>query len=129
MKFVLFTIISMTLSFTAFGSIDKITDSDHTLLLELLNQRAQAEVADKTCDSDEQCKFVGFGSKPCGGSWTYLIYSELTTNTERFSNLVEIYNSLDAENNIRIGLFSDCALALPPKVACDKVSNSCVAQR
>lgn len=127
MKFLLSAIMGLTLSVSAFGSIDQISDSDHVELLELLNQRTQAEITDKTCDSDEQCKIAGFGSKPCGCAWSFLIYSELTTNIERFTNLVELFNSLDEENNERIGLASDCAITMPPQVSCNAETKLCVA--
>jgi hypothetical protein len=82
---------------------------------------------DSYCESDNQCDFVGFGSKPCGGPWEYLIYSNNADTTTLFE-LVDRYNELDKESNILNGKSSDCAIAIPPdSVICS--ANGCVAYR
>ncbi len=93
--------------------------------LDSLRQVIIAEVQDGTCEGESECRFVGLGSKPCGGPWEYLIY---TTNvdTERILGLVEDYNELERIYNDKKGLGSDCSIAIAPdSVICD--GGGCVA--
>ena len=32
-------------------------------------------IKDKSCGAERVCGVIGFGSKPCGGNWKYLVYS------------------------------------------------------
>ncbi len=67
------------------------------------------------CTEVTICDYVAFGSKPCGGPWTYLAY-----NTEideaLFLNKVASYNANEANYNSKWNIVSDCAAALPPLV-------------
>lgn len=82
-------------------------------------------IATSTCNENTTCKFIAFGSKPCGGPWRYLIYST-SINVEKLEKMVEDYNKKEAEFNAKWGAFSDCSFALPPtSVNCE--NNTCVA--
>ena len=77
------------------------------------------------CGDTFECKFIAFGSKPCGGSWSYLVYST-SIDTEDFENRVEGYNRKEALYNTDWGIASDCAIANPPiSVICE--NDTCVA--
>ena len=71
------------------------------------------------------CKSVAFGSKPCGGPWTYLAY-----NTEideaLFLNKVASYNANEANYNSKWNIGSDCAVVTPP-IATTCVDGECTA--
>jgi hypothetical protein len=93
--------------------------------LDSLKQVIIAEVQDGNCEGASECKFVGFGSKPCGGPWEYLIYST-NADTERILDLVEDYNELEKIYNEEKGLVSYCSIAIKPdSVICD--GGGCVA--
>ncbi|MEP4534969.1 MAG: hypothetical protein ABJ004_17880 [Cyclobacteriaceae bacterium] len=79
------------------------------------------------CSETETCHFIGFGSKPCGGPWEYLIYSS-ETDTAYLHALVTSYNDLDKQYNVESGKASDCAIApAPDSVVCD--GPGCVGYR
>ena len=84
------------------------------------------ELADSSiCTNDTQCRSIAFGSKPCGGPRTYLVYSS-SIDTARLATLVEDYNKLEMRINQERGLISDCGFVTPPQVLrCS--NNKCVA--
>jgi hypothetical protein len=63
-----------------------------------------------------QCHLIGFGSKPCGGPWTYLVYSTVQTNEFKLEQLVTDYNQVQRKFNIERKTMSDCMLARKPKI-------------
>lgn len=76
------------------------------------------------CGDTFECKFIAFGSKPCGGPWSYLLYST-SINTERLENLVEEFNEKEANFNKKWGIASDCSFVTPPSsVACE--NKTCI---
>ena len=77
------------------------------------------------CGDAFECKFIAFGSKPCGGPWGYLVYST-SIDTEELENRVERYNREEAIYNTGWGITSDCAVNnTPVSVNCE--NNACVA--
>lgn len=82
-------------------------------------------IASATCTSNSQCEYVAFGSKPCGGPWSYLVYPT-TMDTRFLLEQVAIYNLKEHQYNQKWGVFSDCMLVAPP-TRVDCVNNKCVA--
>lgn len=84
------------------------------------------ELADASvCNDDSECRYIAFGSKPCGGPWSYLVYST-SIDTTKLTQLVEKYNSLESKINQDCERFSDCAMVNPPqRLECK--DNTCVA--
>ncbi|HFD11310.1 MAG TPA: hypothetical protein ENJ32_02400 [Crenotrichaceae bacterium] len=78
----------------------------------------------KSCDSNQQCKEIAFGSKPCGGPWSFLVYSTLQTNETTLNSAVADYNELQRLQNEKEGAVSDCSVALPTFPVCS--DNVCV---
>jgi hypothetical protein len=78
----------------------------------------RAFVADRACAPDRTCGVIGFGAKPCGGPWSYLVYSLRTADVTVLTQKVDAYNQLERELNTKYGRGSDCALVTPPTVAC-----------
>lgn len=71
------------------------------------------------CSEDNNCAFVGLGSKPCGGHWQYLIYSS-SIDTVKLLTKVEDCNRLEKEFNKKWDILSDCSFVVPPdSVICD----------
>ncbi len=82
-------------------------------------------VQSSSCIENTECHFVGFGSKPCGGPWEYLIYSN-SMDTANLFFLIEEYYQLEYTLNTTYGRGSDCAVPNEPdSVICE--SEGCVA--
>ena len=72
------------------------------------------------CSDDSNCKFVGFGAKPCGGYWEYLVYSIANVDSTFLINKVIQYNELNDTFNVRYGWVSDCMIVEPPNnISCN----------
>ncbi|WP_242092301.1 hypothetical protein [Aestuariivivens sediminicola] len=113
--------------FTAFQCDEEEYPDYDTELAELNELKLQIETLAGTseCNDDTMCKFIAFGSKPCGGPWSYLVYST-SINTVELENLVASYNEKENFFNEKWGIASDCALAQQPtSITCE--NNSCVA--
>lgn len=76
------------------------------------------------CDEAFECRYIAFGSKPCGGPWRYLTFST-SIDTIQLRDLVEEYNAIEESYNMNCDAVSDCAFAIPPSgLACE--SNQCI---
>ena len=96
-------------------------------LIQLNQQRAAIEqmAVSETCTENTNCKSVAFGSKPCGGSWSYLAYNSAINET-LFLDMVEAYNTAENAYNIKWGIASDCMAVGPPlRVEC--IDGKCTA--
>ena len=77
------------------------------------------------CNDITECAYIAFGSKPCGGPWSYLIYST-SIDVELLIDKVEEFNKIQQEYNIKYGIVSDCSIVLPPiSLICE--DNKCKA--
>jgi hypothetical protein len=93
--------------------------------LEALAKEIKILANTSICSSEFSCDFVGFGSKPCGGNWEYLIYSN-SINVVDFLSKVNNYNELENKYNIKWEIISDCMLVMPPTgTTCE--NSKCVA--
>ena len=81
-------------------------------------------VADKGCDNNQQCQEIAFGAKPCGGPWSFLIYSTRQTNQTVLNTEVAEFNALQQMQNEKDGAISDCSVVLPTFPVCS--NNLCV---
>ena len=71
-----------------------------------------------SCTEDASCRLMGLGAKPCGGPWSWLVYSA-SMDTIRLATMVDAYNSAESDFNKKWGMFSDCSIAvLPDSVKC-----------
>jgi hypothetical protein len=95
--------------------------------LEELHGMIKNEIGTPSANEPSQCKLIGFGSKPCGGPGSYLVYSTAKTNESRLKQLVSEFNQLAKKINDERGLFSDCAVTPKPKV--EFVDGVCTAKR
>ena len=76
------------------------------------------------CSSSTQCRFIGLGSKPCGGSWEILVYSN-AIDTVKLCSLITKYNTEEYNFNEKWGIGSDCTVPNPPdSVLC--IDGQCV---
>ena len=82
-------------------------------------------VGDARASSADQCRVIPYGSKPCGGPWTYLVYSTENVDPTVLAELVETYNHLEELYNQRHGMGSDCSEPIQPPVV--RQNGRCVA--
>ena len=76
------------------------------------------------CSDEFECRYIAFGSKACGGPWSYLIYTT-SIDTLELQNLVADYNERENNYNITCGAISDCSVPSPPAgFTCE--DNQCI---
>lgn len=80
--------------------------------------------AASVCDGDFECRYIAFGSKPCGGPWEFLVYST-SIDTLELMNLVSDYNILENNYNLDCGAISDCSTPQPP-IGFECENNRCI---
>jgi len=76
------------------------------------------------CSEEFTCYNVGIGSKPCGGFWEYIIYSN-SIDMVSFLAKIETLNELEKTYNEKYMIQSDCFIAMPPS-GVDCVDGKCV---
>jgi hypothetical protein len=91
-----------------------------------LRRMIEQEIGAPHANEPSQCKLIGFGSKPCGGPWSYLIYSTAKTDESRLKQLVSEFNQLQKRINEERKFVSDCAITPEPKV--EFVDGVCTAK-
>ena len=79
--------------------------------------------ATSICNDTTECLFVGFGSKPCGGPWTYLVYTN-SIDVDQLLLWVNDYNQLEQELNEKWGIISDCSVT-PSPLGFECIDNTC----
>ncbi|WP_100613794.1 hypothetical protein [Confluentibacter citreus] len=127
MKNTFFALLLICLTFTAFKCDDDASFGFEEDKKELASLKKTIEDLANTsvCDENTQCKFIAFGSKPCGGAWSYLIYST-SIDVEKLEMLVEEYNQKNTDFNTKHGIISDCSAVMPPTgLKCE--NNTCIA--
>ena len=82
--------------------------------LEQMREDVYAMVGEADCNSLDDCRFIGFGSKPCGGPWEFLVYSVKRTDPAELADVVAEYNALEDTVNQKHGYGSDCSVPNEP---------------
>ncbi len=93
--------------------------------LDDLKKELIALADESICSEKYICDFVGFGSKPCGGFWEYLVYSN-SIDIKEFLAKVTSYNKLEKEYNEKWNIASDCMFVMPPN-STDCIDGKCTA--
>jgi hypothetical protein len=76
------------------------------------------------CNDEFECRYIAFGSKPCGGPWSYLVYTT-SIDTLELQSLVTDYNQRENSYNNNCGEVSDCLAPTPPTgFTCE--DNKCI---
>ena len=84
--------------------------------LPAMRAEIMALIGEAEADNVQQCKVVGFGSKPCGGPSSYIALSTKKGNESQIMALISKYNAAVKSENDRLGLMSDCAVVPKPAV-------------
>ncbi|TNJ47258.1 hypothetical protein KFZ70_04290 [Tamlana fucoidanivorans] len=104
------------------------TLTQETAQVELNKLKSEIETlaASSVCGESYTCHYIGLGSKPCGGFWSYITYST-SIDTEKLKKLVESYNENEKAFNSKWEVMSDCAMVNPPtSLKCE--NNKCIAE-
>lgn len=101
-----------------------LTQEEERMELDIDKQAIIDFAATSVCNASTECKYIGFGSKPCGGPWSYIIYTT-SIDTDKLELWIEDYNNKEADFNAKWGVFSDCSIANPPtSISCE--NNVCI---
>jgi hypothetical protein len=99
-------------------------ETEYAVLVQQKNIIEQLAISEPCTDSTG-CDYVAFGSKPCGGPWTYLAYST-SINVDLFLQKVADFNAAENTYNLKWKIVSDCTVVDPPtSVEC--VNGICTA--
>ncbi len=104
---------------------DECNEARYERELQTLRTRIDREIGEAEASSVEACRALPLGDKPCGGPWTYLVYSAEASDAGGLEALAAEYDRLDRARNRACGLVSDCMLRLPPTPVL--VDGRCVA--
>ncbi|MBL4723953.1 MAG: hypothetical protein JKY73_00815 [Lutibacter sp.] len=106
------TIALLAIVFSCTNNSDQSQEED---LNELNNLKEEVEqlITTGNCTENANCSYIAFGSKPCGGPWSFLVYST-NIDTDLLISKVSNYNQLENEYNIKWGIISDCSTPTPP---------------
>lgn len=91
-------------------------EGDRSRLAEMRGE-IDALVGDAAGASIEDCRYVGLGSKPCGGPWEYVVYSASSTDSTALAERMTAYKAFEADMNERYGYGSDCSVPNEPVLA------------
>lgn len=108
----LFFILPLLMATTCDDDVIATQESDIQALEELeaiLYQMAHSV----PCTDAEQWSFVDLGRKACGGPKTFLAYSS-AIDVELFLDLVNQYNQMEEDYNMKWNIISDCSVPLMP---------------
>jgi len=100
-------------------------DSREADLADLTQERLRiiAFAQSGQCGGNAGCRFLGLGSKPCGGPWEYLVYAT-SIDTLQLYQMVLSYNIGQDTYNRKWNIGSDCSVPQPPdSVVC--VNGAC----
>lgn len=110
-----FKILVLSILLQSFQCTDTTDPSDDItpVQLETKKQEIQNYINSFSCSESAGCGFIAFGSKPCGGPRTYLLFSN-NVDLNKLQKLVKEYNEMDELNNIKTNAVSDCMYQMPP---------------
>lgn len=106
------TIAICAIVFSCSDTSDETRDLEKQQLKVLKNEIEQMVEASQ-CSENSECDFIAFGSKPCGGPWSYIVYPT-SIDVESLKSKVEYYNEQENLFNIKWEVISDCLFVGPP---------------
>jgi hypothetical protein len=110
-----FKIIVLSILLQSFQCTDPNDSSENITSeqLEIKKQEIQNYINSFSCSESIGCGFISFGSKPCGGPYTYLLFPN-SVNLTKLKEMVADYNEMNRLFNMQTGAVSDCMYQLPP---------------
>jgi len=117
-------IFSVVLSCSNSDSDENNKEKEEVYILQLKNE-IEKMAASSICNEEFECKYVAFGSKPCGGPWSYLLYNTSIDETYFLKKVTEL-NTKEKEYNVLYGIISDCSTPAPPSTV-ECINGVCTA--
>jgi hypothetical protein len=110
-----FKIIVLSILLQSFQCTDPNDSSENITSeqLEIKKQEIQNYINSFSCSESIGCGFISFGSKPCGGPYTYLLFPN-SVNLTKLKEMVADYNEMNRLFNMQTEAVSDCMYQLPP---------------
>jgi hypothetical protein len=110
-----FKILLLSVLLQSFQCTDanNISDNITSAQLETKKQGIQNYINGFSCSESVGCSFIAFGTKPCGGPWSYLVFSN-SVNLTKLQEMVKDYNEMNKLYNIQTNAISDCSIPSPP---------------
>jgi hypothetical protein len=110
-----FKILALSLLLQSFQCTDpnESLNTITTAQLEAKKTEIQNYINSFPCSESVGCGFIAFGTKPCGGPWSYLLYSN-AVDIVKLQEMVKNYNEMNQEYNIQTKAVSDCMAVTPP---------------
>jgi hypothetical protein len=99
-------------SFQCTDTVESTTDLT-SAQLDSKRQEIQNYINSFSCSESAGCGFIAFGSKPCGGPRSYLLYSK-SIDLTKLEEMVKTFNKMDELYNIQTNAVSDCMVVSPP---------------
>ena len=119
------SLIAILFSLFLYTSCDnEITEEEDKVRLENMEQEILNFINDLSCTDSTDCRYIGFGAKPCGGYWKFLIYSVTNVDSVQLNKKVREYNEYNETLNAKYGWISDCSLPPIPVIKC--LDGECV---
>jgi len=122
MKMFLFTLIFLVNYCD--DSVDILTQEAEKAVIDKLKIEIKKLADTSVCSDENKCFYVGIGSKPCGGFWEYIIYSD-SIDIVSFLAKIETLNELEKTYNEKHMIQSDCYMAMPPSTL-ECIDGKCV---
>lgn len=110
-----FKILVLSILLQSFQCTDanNVSDNISSAQLETKKLEIQNYIKSFGCSESVGCSFMAFGSKPCGGPWSYLVFSN-SVNLTKLEEMVNDYNEMNNLYKIQTGAVSDCMFVSPP---------------
>ena len=123
-------LIPIVILMTCFGGLAACNDEDSfdedadRARLDKMETEIDDLIGEATCKDARECRVIAFGDKPCGGPWSFKVFSVSSVDSVALDDLVGHYNKFNKTLNARYGWMSDCMVVMPPNVDC--VEGRCV---
>ena len=114
MKWILkLIVLSLFLQSFQCSESNEVTNNITSLRLETKKQEINNYINSFSCSESIGCSYIAFGSKPCGGPRSYLVFPN-SVNLTKLQEMVKNYNEMDNLHNIQTNAISDCMYVMPP---------------
>lgn len=94
------------------------TEQEDWRALDLARRAILDYVGEAPCAGNGECRYIAFGDKPCGGPWSYIVYSTANVDEAALRRVVDWYNAWNGVLNRRYSTISDCSIPPVPAPGC-----------
>lgn len=114
MKWILkLIVLSLFLQSFQCSESNEVANGITSLQLETKKQEIQNYINSFSCSESDGCSYIAFGTKPCGGPWSYLLFSD-AVDIVKLQEMVKNYNEINEQYNLQTNAVSDCMYVIPP---------------